>query len=129
MIRFRTFVLIAAMALFAAGCDTAPVKGIKGMFQSKGDQALSTGIGQYEDGNYSEAAKSLQSALDQELAADSQVKAHKYLAFVHCLSGRERLCRDEFRKALDLNPAMELQPAEAGHPIWGPVFRSVKAKK
>jgi hypothetical protein len=36
-------------------------------------------------------------------------------------------CRDEFRAALDIDPSMQLEPAEAGHPVWGPVFRSVKA--
>jgi hypothetical protein len=30
---------------------------------------------------------------------------------------------------LDLNPALELEPAESGHPIWGPVFRSLKARR
>jgi hypothetical protein len=24
---------------------------------------------------------------------------------------------------------MELAPAEAGHPIWGPIFRSLKASR
>jgi hypothetical protein len=38
-------------------------------------------------------------------------------------------CRDEFRKALDLDPSFDLRENEAGHPIWGPAFRSVKAKK
>ena len=35
-------------------------------------------------------------------------------------------CRDEFRRALAVDPALELAPAEAGHPVWGPIFRSVK---
>ena len=52
--------------------------------------------------------------------------AHKYLAFIHCSSNRERQCRDEFRKALAVDPALELAPAERGHPVWGPIFRSLK---
>jgi len=27
-----------------------------------------------------------------------------------------------------LNPSFDLTPAEAGHPVWGPVFRSAKSK-
>ena len=57
----------------------------------------------------------------------------KRVVFVEVKSGkanlqsRERLCRDEFRKALGADPALELEPAEAGHPVWGPIFRAVKA--
>ena len=126
----RTCILIAAIALVAAGCDSAPVRDFKSIFQgSKGDPGLAAGIKQYEDGSYGDAAKNLQAAIDQGLSTGDQVRAHKYLAFIHCISARERLCRDEFHKALEINPNLELQPAEAGHPIWGPVFRSVKARK
>src|SRR5207245_1576255 len=34
---------------------------------------------------------------------------------------------EEFRKALSINPELELAAAEAGHPAWGPVFSSLKA--
>lgn len=118
---------LLALALLLEGCQSGPLKDI-GLFQSKAEQSLSEGLRQYEDGNYQEAQKSLQSALKQGLAnKPDEVKAHKYLAFIHCVSNRERQCREAFRKALDLNPAFDLTPAEAGHPVWGPVFRSVKA--
>ncbi|HEY6897804.1 MAG TPA: TssQ family T6SS-associated lipoprotein [Rhodocyclaceae bacterium] len=113
-------VLIGALA----GC----AGGVK-VFESKAGQALSAGIEDYNEGRYAEAVKTLQSALDQGLGVSDQVKAHKYLAFTHCVSGKERLCRDEFKKALEINPNLELEPAEAGHPIWGPVFRAAKGKK
>jgi hypothetical protein len=38
-------------------------------------------------------------------------------------------CRDEFRKVLEIDPSFDLRDDEAGHPTWGPVFRSVKARK
>ena len=41
---------------------------------------------------------------------------------------RTSACRAEFRKAFEADPAFDLTPAEAGHPMWGPVFRSVKAE-
>jgi len=101
---------------------------IKGLFGgNKGDAALASGLRQYEDGNYGEAAKQLQSAIDQGLARAGRVNAHKHLAFIHCVSGRTTACREEFRRALAINPGLQLSPAEAGHPTWGPVFRSVKA--
>lgn len=108
-----------------AGCASGPMK----VFESKSSQSLTAGINAYGEGNYADAIKNLQSALEQGLSTDDQVKAHKYLAFTHCVNDKERLCRDEFRKALDINPNLVLEPAEAGHPIWGPVFRSTKARK
>jgi Tfp pilus assembly protein PilF len=131
---FLRLTLVAVLAAFLAGCESATVKSIqqdfKTLFQiSKGAQDLADGIKQYEDANYSEAARLLQSSLDQGLGRDDQVKAHKYLAFIHCISGREQRCRDEFRAALKISPSFELAANEAGHPIWGPAFRSAKGRK
>jgi len=92
-----------------------------------GASALSAGLKLYEDGEYAESAKNLQGAIDLGLPDKQRADAHKHLAFIHCSSNRERACRDEFRKALAVNPALELAPAEAGHPVWGPIFRSLKA--
>jgi Tfp pilus assembly protein PilF len=131
---FLRLTLVAVLAAFLAGCESATVKSIqqdfKTLFQiSKGAQDLADGIKQYEDANYSEAARLLQLSLDQGLGRDDQVKAHKYLAFIHCISGREQRCRDEFRAALKIDPSFELAANEAGHPIWGPAFRSAKGRK
>jgi hypothetical protein len=96
---------------------------------SKGKPDLDKGIRSYEDGEYKTSAKQLQAALDLGLdAIRDQANAHKYLAFIACASGRKTSCRDEFNKALDADPKFNLEPAEAGHPIWGPVWRSVKAQ-
>ena len=95
--------------------------------QVQADPVLQAGLRLYEDGAYAESAKSLQSAIDQGLPTKDRARAHKYLAFIHCASSREQLCREEFRKALADDPALDLAPAEAGHPIWGPIFRAVKA--
>ena len=95
----------------------------------KGEPELEQAIRSYEEGAYRNAARQFQVALDLGLRTKiDQAKAHKYLAFINCVSGREKACRDEFRKALDADPGFELAPAEIGHPIWGPVFRSVKAE-
>lgn len=133
MMRFRLLVLISALfLLLGAGCSSGPVRdvGLDKLSPRKAEQELSTGIKNYEDGNYKAAAKSLQSALESGLTFDSDaVRAHKYLAFIHCLSNREKQCRDEFRKALEKDNKFDLEPAEAGHPIWGPVFRAAKAER
>ena len=96
----------------------------------KSEQELERGVASYEDGEYRASARQLQLALDLGLDAKrDQAKAHKYLAFIHCVTGRERKCQDEFNKALDADPKFDLEPAEAGHPIWGPVLRGIKAER
>jgi Tfp pilus assembly protein PilF len=93
----------------------------------KAEQELSVGIHNYEEGNYKNAAGHFQNALDGGLASSGdQLAAHKYLAFIYCVSGEKLACRGEFKQVLKLNPNFNLTPAEAGHPIWGPVFREVK---
>jgi Tfp pilus assembly protein PilF len=122
--------LIVALVVALAGCGTEPVRKAQEFFQpTKAQATLSTGLKQYEDGQYAESLKNLQSAIQQGLGERDRVKAHKHVAFIHCASNRERQCRDEFRKALAVDPALDLAPEEAGHPIWGPIFRSVKAAR
>jgi Tfp pilus assembly protein PilF len=116
----------AAIALTGVLCACASVEGL--MQPSKGYYAFKLGLQQFDDGAYAEASRNLQSALERGLAPREGVVAHKHLAFIHCVSARERACRDEFRKALAIEPALALAPAEAGHPAWGPVFASVRAE-
>jgi len=130
----RAMLLLLASCALLAGCETAPVQQItqdfKSIFEStKGEPDLAAGIRSYEDGNYTLAMQQLQGALKAGLNSFEQIKAHKYLAFIHCASGRETRCREEFQKILHIAPDFELTPAEAGHPTWGPVFRSVKAQQ
>lgn len=94
----------------------------------KAAQELANGIASYENGTYKASARQLQSALSMGLEAPAdQARAHKYLAFMHCVSNQQKLCREEFGKALEADPGFDLTPAEAGHPLWGPVFRKLKA--
>ena len=96
----------------------------------EGEEKLTAGIKSYEEGNYKDSIKLLQEALTKGLLSkEDQVKAHKYIAFIHCASGQKKECADEFKKALELDPNFELQAAEAGHPLWGPVYSSVKGTK
>lgn len=128
----RAMLFLLALCAILAGCESEPIRqmsgDIKSLFETpKGDEELAAGIRSYEDGNYTVATRQLQSALKMGLNSFGQIKAHKYLAFINCASGRVARCREEFQKVLYLAPDFELSPAEAGHPTWGPVFRSVKA--
>lgn len=106
-------------------CDAAQARGAG----TPTDKKLNYGVLSYEEGNYQASVTALQGVLDTGLSGKpEQVKAYKYLAFIQCVSGREAMCRDYFKKALEIDPNFNLDSAEAGHPIWGPAFRSVKSK-
>jgi tetratricopeptide (TPR) repeat protein len=97
--------------------------------REKARESLAQGVEHYNAGRFAEASRSLTAALDHgQLTRPEQGTARKYLAFMHCASGREAQCRDEFRKALEIDPGFELSVAEAGHPGWGPVYRDVRAR-
>lgn len=121
----RYVLLSSLVALILSGCGTWG----QNSCGSPADQKLNYGVLSYEEGNYQASMMALQGALDTGLGSKAdQVRAYKYLAFSHCVSSREKMCRDYFRKALEIDPNFDLEPAEAGHPVWGPVFRSVKSK-
>ena len=122
----RFLFTIALAVAVLSGCASDPVREFTRLFERKGEAELRQGIKDYDDGRLAQASANFQSALDAGLNESDQVTAHKYLAFIHCVSKRERQCRAHFRSALELNPNFELGPAEAGHPMWGPVFRSAK---
>jgi Tfp pilus assembly protein PilF len=121
--------MLAVLALLAAaGCETEPVRKVQELFQpTKAQQTMYAGLWLYQEGQYEQSLKSLQSAIQQGLSERDRLTAHKHVAFIHCASSRERQCREEFRKALAIDPGLDLAPEERGHPVWGPVFRSVKA--
>lgn len=94
---------------------------------SKAQTELAAGVASYENGAYKQAERQLQGALSQGLAEGAeQARAYKYLAFIHCVDGRKKLCASDFAKALAADREFNLTAAEAGHPIWGPVFRAQK---
>ena len=119
--------LVAGLLVALSACSPQPLRDL--IQSSKGAGTLATGLRQYNDGEYADAARNLQAAVDLGLSDRERANAHKHLAFIHCAANRERQCREEFRKALAVDPALELAPAEAGHPVWGPIFRSVKASR
>jgi Tfp pilus assembly protein PilF len=126
MIRLLSSTCLLACALLLGACQSAVVQEFP-LAHLKAENMLDAGVRQYDEGNYKVAARNIQSALDAGLTKRSQARAHKYLAFIACVSSQPAQCREQFRQALLVVPDLELRPEEAGHPIWGPVFRSVKA--
>jgi len=133
--------LAVAAALLAAACAELPKLGgaepqkpaapqiTESSLRERATQQLADGVKQYEAGDYDNAVKSLSSSLEHGLLSKAeQARARKYLAFSHCVSGREILCRDEFRKAFEIYPDFALTAAEDGHPIWGPIYRNVRTQ-
>ena len=90
---------------------------------------FASGLRQYEAGSYDDALKSFTASLDHGvLPRTEQATARKHLAFIHCVSSRDQQCREEFRKAMEIDPKFELTTAEAGHPVWGPIYSNVRAQ-
>jgi Tfp pilus assembly protein PilF len=122
----RWIVVLLLAAAASTGCSSGPVREFQRLFEDQGEAQLKQGIKDYEDGRLTQASVNFQSALDAGLKEAEQVTAHKYLAFIYCVTKRERQCRAHFRTALEIDPSFELTAAEAGHPMWGPVFRKAK---
>lgn len=138
-------VLLVLLLPLLSGCETVQ-KGVKSVTDSLDfekaraksaeetalptpEARLKTGIAQYEEGNYAQAQRSLQGSLAGGLASRTdQARAYKYLAFIYCVTDRIAQCRQEFGNAISADPKFTLTPAEAGHPTWGPVYRSVRGR-
>ena len=124
----RAASIIAALAIVLSACATD--QGLTDVMQRPAERALLAGMRAYEDGQYVEAERELQRALAAGLtSAKDRATAHKHLAFIYCTSTREAACDKAFRDALAAEPAFTLSKAEAGHPLWGPVYRRVTAAR
>ncbi|XVJ71804.1 MAG: tripartite tricarboxylate transporter substrate binding protein BugE [Rhizobacter sp.] len=86
------------------------------------EKALIDGIRLYEENQYAEAEAQIGKALGLRLSTPRyQALAHKYLAFIYCLSKRPQECEASFRNAIAADPGFSLNKLEEGHPLWGPV--------
>jgi Tfp pilus assembly protein PilF len=98
-------------------------------FTNSIEHMLNNGTRNFEDGNYSVAMTLFQDVIDNpDATKEIRITSYKYLAFIHCISDREKMCRESFKKALELDTNFTLTPAEAGHPVWGSIFVSMKTK-
>ncbi|MCD6734781.1 MAG: TssQ family T6SS-associated lipoprotein [Burkholderiaceae bacterium] len=126
--RTRSTLVLAIAALAIAGCSTIGDIGRKAGIGpvSPAEQKVAEGVALYDEGDFTAAIRTLQS---QEIAdgdVGTRVRANKYLAFSYCVTQRRVLCRRSFDTALRLDESFELEAAEAGHPIWGPVYAQAR---
>ncbi len=118
---------VALCALLGA-CAVAPEGGLSEVLQRPAERALLAGLRAYDDGQYPDAERELNQALTTGLvSAKDRASAHKHLAFVYCTSRRIEACAEAFRAARAADAAFALSRAEAGHPLWGPVYKRVAA--
>ncbi len=129
--RFRLPSLLIAAAALAAGCAAPPSAappptGLAEVMERPAERALLDGIRAYDDAQYAQAEKALRLALAEGLpSARDRATAHKLLAFISCTSERLADCQAQFREARAADAAFALSRSEAGHPVWGPVYKGL----
>jgi Tfp pilus assembly protein PilF len=123
-----TWLWVVCGALAAlAGC-AAPMHsaGLSDVIERPAERALLTGMRAYDDAQYAQAERALTTALQTGLSSPKdRASAHKLLAFIYCTSARVGDCEASFRAAREADPTFTLSRSEAGHPLWGPVYRKV----
>ena len=89
------------------------------------ERALLDGLRAYDEARYADSERLLNYSLGQGLSsATDQAAARKTLAFIYCTSNRIAACEQSFRAARTADPRFALSKAEAGHPLWGPVYQN-----
>jgi len=118
----------ATLALFGAltACETMspqqPV-GLTDLTERPAERALMGALRAYDDADYPAVERQANEAMKLGLRSNRDVAtAHKLRAFVYCTSNRLAACEAEFRAARAADPSFALTHAEAGHPVWGPVY-------
>jgi Tfp pilus assembly protein PilF len=120
-----------ALLILLAGCAAPPRPpapaapgGLAELMERPAERALVEGIRAYDDGQYAPAEAALRKALAAGLASGrDRASAHKLLAFITCTSERLAECEAAFRAARSADAGFALSRSEAGHPLWGPVYR------
>lgn len=117
---------VAVMTCLLSACTSSPPapKGALDVMDRPAEKALLTGLRAYDDAHYVEAEKQLSLALKSGLVSTRDVvAANKHLAFIYCSTNRSVECEAAFRNARRADPSFTLSKSEAGHPLWGPVFK------
>src|SRR5450830_1161638 len=122
---------IALTVLTLAGCASTTAQGptaaAPAAAATSPPSGPADGVALDNKGDYTGAIKRLGQADVATGPKAVQLAGLKYSAFSYCVTARQMLCRQQFDKALKIDPAFDLAAGEYGHPLWGPVF--VKAKK
>ncbi|MEN3365081.1 MAG: hypothetical protein V7606_2355 [Burkholderiales bacterium] len=121
------FALPAALFLSACAQLPKPGDGLPGLFHSEAQTLYQQGLVKYRESHFDAALADFSTATASgKLSSAEAVNARKHMAFIHCSNGRELLCREQFQAILKVEPQFELAANETSHPVWGPVWRSVK---
>ena len=121
--------LLSACESLAPPAPAAPpTASIASLYLRPAERSLIDGIRLYEEAAFERAETVLRLALGEGLAdARDRAVAHKYLAFIACAFDRIAECEESFRSAFAADPKFALSDREVGHPVWGPVYRSIAA--
>jgi Tfp pilus assembly protein PilF len=125
----RLRLLGLAVVLLLGSCQSprpaaTEAVGLAELMERPAERALFEGIRAYDDGQYAPAEVALRKALTTGLRSGrDQASAHKLLAFITCTSARLNECEAAFRAARVADTGFALTRSEAGHPVWGPVYR------
>jgi Tfp pilus assembly protein PilF len=124
--RLAQALAVLAVAATLAACETAPSQapiGLTDLTERPAERALMGAMRAYDDADYPAVERQANEAMKLGLRSTRDVAtAHKLRAFVYCTSNRLAACEAEFRAARVADPAFVLSHAEAGHPVWGPVY-------
>jgi hypothetical protein len=90
---------------------------------------LREGVRAFELGEYRRAELRLADGQKQGLnSVPEQLQAFKTQAFLFCITRRTAQCERAFESAFAVDKGFKLSAAEAGHPLWGPVYTRVQQR-
>jgi hypothetical protein len=96
----------------------------------KPEQMLAEGAELYDKGDFKGAIRKLVTVRDStDVAPTIKQNTLRLLAFSYCVTSQRALCKNQFSTLLSIAPDFELSRGEAGHPLWGPVFKEAKIEK
>ena len=125
--RVRLAIASAAWLLTACMQAAPPPLGLLDVSARPAERALLAGLKAYDDAQYDPADRLFREALAAGLASPrDRAEAHKRLAFIHCAAGRLAECEAEFKLARQSDRNFALDKSEAGHPVWGPVYKKLQ---
>ncbi|MEP6504710.1 MAG: TssQ family T6SS-associated lipoprotein [Betaproteobacteria bacterium] len=124
--RITQALAVLAVAATLSACAVPPTEapvGITDLTERPAERALIGAMRAYDDADYPSVERQANEAMKLGLRSTRDLAtAHKLRAFVYCTSNRLAACEAEFRAARTADPAFVLSHAEAGHPVWGPVY-------
>ncbi len=96
--------------------------------KEEGQQFLKKGMESYFKGRYDEAVAEINTALEKGLKEkEDMLKAHRFLAYTYVAKEEKDEAKRQFKKALELDPKMELDPVYVSPKIIE-VFKEVKGE-